>query len=81
MNPEQFGKFVEAKQVNSAAARQAVQQYEQRIVAQQDTSSQQQAEAQAKRVPACDGSTTKAVRERIREVEFTIPYSTTTVYI
>ena len=52
MNPEQFGQFVEAEQADRAAARQAVQQqHEQHIVAQQDTSSRQQVEAQAKKGP------------------------------
>jgi hypothetical protein len=82
MDPAQFGQFITAEQADRAAAQQASQnQHEERTRAQAATNSRLKAEAQTKRVPACDGSTTKAVREWIREVEFTIPYSERTVYI
>ena len=82
MNPEQFVQFIDAKQADRAAVRQVAQvQHDQCIMAQLETSTRQQVESQAKRAPACDGNSTKSVREWIREVEFTIPYSNRTVYI
>ncbi len=82
MNPEQFAAFVTAEQQDRAAARDAAEeQHQQRQVTAARTASGQKAESQAKRVPACDGATTKAVREWLREIGFTIPYSVETVYI
>lgn len=46
-----------------------------------ETEERQKAEAQIKRVPKCDGATTHAVRDWLREVDLTIPYSGCTVYI
>lgn len=82
MNADQFALFVQAEQDDRAAARQAAQtQHQERQASNLETAGRQKAEAQAKRVPACDGASTKEVREWIREVEFTIPYSNRTVYI
>ena len=39
------------------------------------------ADLQVKRLPTCDGSTPQLVRDWLREVELTVPYSTRTVYI
>ena len=53
----------------------------QRQVTAIEAASRHKGEAQAKRVPNCDGANTKSVREWIREIGFTIPYSALTVYI
>ncbi len=82
MNPEQFAAFVTAEQQDRAAARDAAEeQHQQWKVTAARRAFRQKAESQAKRVPACDGVTTKAVREWLREIGFTIPYSVETVYI
>ncbi len=80
MDPAQFGQFITAEQADRAAAQQATQvQHDERLRAQEATNTRLKAEAQAKRVPACDGNITKAVHEWIQEVR--VPYSSRTVYI
>ena len=82
MDPNQFAQFLQAEIDDRAATRQAAQgQHEEERRRAQASESRQKAEAQAKRVPACDGNSMKAVREWVREVEFTVPYSDQTVYI
>ncbi len=77
MNPDQFTAFIQAEQADRAATRDAkLQQHQQRQSITQQTATCQKAEGQAKRVPACDGATTKAVREWSKGVGLTIPYST-----
>lgn len=44
-------------------------------------SEQRKAEAQAKRIRNCDGSSTQRLREWFRDIELTIPYASRTVYI
>ena len=46
-----------------------------------ESEARQKADAQVKRVPPCDGATPHAIREWIREIQLTIPYSSWTVYI
>ena len=52
-----------------------------RLGARKETEARQQAEAQIRRVPPCVGATPHAVREWIREVQLTIPYSHWTIHI
>jgi len=82
MDPDQFSAFITSERNDRAAAREAGhQQHQQRQVTAVETACRHKAEAQAKRVPSCDGANTKSVREWLREIGFTIPYSDLTVYI
>ena len=82
MDGQQFAQFVAAEQADRAAARDAAHQHHlDRQQALQEASNRQLAETLIRKIPGCDGGTTKSVREWIREVEYTIPYSGQTVFI
>jgi hypothetical protein len=48
---------------------------------QREAAQRQEADVQAKQVPMCDGATPASVREWMKEIELTIPYTDRTVYV
>jgi hypothetical protein len=87
-NPVQAVRFVdfatylqqdEATQQNRS--QESKQQHQDRMNAHMETMERQQAESQARRVPQCDGTDPAAVREWMREVELTIPYTNRTNHV
>ena len=71
MDPQQFSQFIQLEQDDRERSRRAA----------KESNERQKAESQAKRINKCDGSTTKAVREWMQEVELTIPYTPRTVFV
>ncbi len=82
MDAQQFNQFLAAEQAARAAQRNAAQQEHQErqqlLLEEQERSI---AEAQIKQIQTCDGQTARQVREWIRDIEISIPYSNRTVYI
>ena len=82
MDAAQFAQFIQIERNDRDKARRATrEQHEGRIRTAEETSERQKAEDLAKRITKCNGATTRAVREWIREVELTIPYTDRTVYV
>ena len=80
MDAAQFSQFIQIERNARDEARRATrEQHEERIRTAKETSERQKAEAQAKRITKCNGATTRVVREWIRGVELTIPYTSRTV--
>jgi len=82
MDAAQFTAFIQAEQKDRRLLREAGQaEHIQRQQILTESEARRRAEQQIQKVPKCDGATTKAVREWIREIGFTIPYSGLTVFI
>jgi hypothetical protein len=69
----------ENKQKENKAMNEA--QHQDRMKLQLESLARQLADAQARRVPPCDGSDAAAVRAWLREVDLTLPYTDRTIYI
>lgn len=72
---EQQRLYQEAMRADSKREQEAIAAAQKRRIARQE------AEDQARRVPQCDGSSSKLVREWIMEIELTVPYTDQTTYI
>ena len=85
----EFNRFISEERTDRAMTRAVLERDREERARQQEMNSERQqahharqhAEALAKRVPHCEGSSPGTVREWLREVDLTIPYSDDTVYI
>jgi hypothetical protein len=85
----EFNRFISEERTDRAMTRAALEQDREERARQQRSTSERQdahharlrAEALAKRVPSCDGSSPGTVREWLREIDLTTPYLDLTVYV
>ena len=85
----EFNRFISEERTDRAMTRSVLERDREERARQQEMNNERQrahharqhAEALAKRVPHCEGSSPGTMREWLREVDLTIPYSDMTVYI
>lgn len=79
---EQFAQYMQADREDRAAIRRlAKQEHDTRARQATEAAERARAEAEVKRITPCDGAAPHAVREWIREISLTLPYSSRTVYV
>jgi hypothetical protein len=78
----EFKEFLEVDRQDRAANRKAAKaEHECRRKQAEEAAERQRALVQVKRVPPCDGASPQSVRDWIREVDLTLPYTEQTVYV
>lgn len=82
MNPDQFAQFIAHERAERQADRDNLQQdHAARQEVLEDSNRRSIADSQVKNIVPCDGHSAKSVREWIREVELTLPYTNRTIYV
>ena len=78
MNLDQFQEFLRVQKASNGSTASMIETQTRHI---QENGEKHEAQAQAKRVAGCDGSTTRRLRQWFRDVELTIPYTKRTLFV